>query len=214
MRRRLTWIFDLDNTLHDATPHVFPHLNRTMSAYLREHLRLDDQAASALRAHYWRTYGATLLGLMRHHGTDPTHFLRQTHDFPELERMVVARAGLRHTLRALHGRKIVFSNAPAHYVGAVLELLRVADLFDGLYAIEHTRFQPKPLAGGFRLIMARERLLPERTVLVEDTLQNLRTATRLGMRSVWVTRESRSPRWVDAKVTSVLALPAIAARLS
>ena len=35
MRRHLTWIFDLDNTLHDATPHIFPHINRSMTAYLR-----------------------------------------------------------------------------------------------------------------------------------------------------------------------------------
>ena len=26
------WIFDLDNTLHDATPHIFPHINRSMTA--------------------------------------------------------------------------------------------------------------------------------------------------------------------------------------
>jgi putative hydrolase of the HAD superfamily len=26
------WIFDLDNTLHDADPHIFPHLNRAQRA--------------------------------------------------------------------------------------------------------------------------------------------------------------------------------------
>ncbi len=35
-----TWIFDLDNTLHDADPHIFPHLNRSMTAYLETHLGL------------------------------------------------------------------------------------------------------------------------------------------------------------------------------
>ena len=28
------WIFDLDNTLHNATPHIFPHINSSMTAYL------------------------------------------------------------------------------------------------------------------------------------------------------------------------------------
>ncbi len=42
--------------------------------------------------------------------------------------------------------------------------------------------------------------------MVEDTLANLRTAKRLGMKTVWVTRESRSPSWVDVRVTSVGAL--------
>jgi len=25
------WIFDLDNTLHNARPHIFPHINRAMT---------------------------------------------------------------------------------------------------------------------------------------------------------------------------------------
>jgi putative hydrolase of the HAD superfamily len=213
MQKRLNWIFDLDNTLHDATPHIFPHLMRSITAYLREHLQLDDDAAGALRVRYYKIYGATLLGLMRHHNTDPKHFLRQTHQFPDLARMVLVQAGLRHALRRLRGRKILFSNAPEHYARAVLGLLRIADLFDAFYAVEHTRFQPKPSAGGFRLILAREGLIPGRTVLVEDSLQNLRAAHRLGMKTVWVTRETRAPRWIDAKVASVLTLPRLAATL-
>jgi putative hydrolase of the HAD superfamily len=130
MQKPLTWVFDLDNTLHDARPHIFPHLSRSMTAYLREHLTLDESAASALRIHYWRTYGATLLGLMRHHGTDPGHFLRETHQFPDLARMVIAEGGLKQALRRLRGRKILFSNAPQHYVKAVVNILRIAELFD------------------------------------------------------------------------------------
>lgn len=213
MQTRLTWIFDLDNTLHDATPHIFPHLNRSMTAYLREHLMLDEAQAGALRARYWKAYGATLIGLMRHHETDPEHFLRETHRFPDLARMVVTRAGLRQALRRLRGRKILFSNAPEHYARAVLGLLRIEDLFDELYAIEGTRFQPKPFSGGFRLILAREGLTATRSVLVEDTLQNLRAARRLGMKTVWVTRETRAPRWVDVKIASVLTLPRFAGML-
>jgi len=210
---KLTWIFDLDNTLHDARPHIFPHMSRSMTAYVREHLVLDEAAAAALRTHYWRTYGATLLGLMRHHGTDPRHFLWETHQFPDLARMVVFEAGLRHTLRRLPGRKILFSNAPQHYVKSVVNILRIAELFDGVYSVEDTRYQPKPSPAGFRLLLARERLAPERTVLIEDTLANLRTARRLGMKTVWVTREPRSPAWLDAKIVSVTALPRLASKL-
>ena len=84
MTTKLTWVFDLDNTLHNASPHIFPHINRSMTAYLQRHLQLTEEDAGKLRAHYWRSYGATLLGMMRHHGTDPEHFLRETHAFPDL----------------------------------------------------------------------------------------------------------------------------------
>ena len=73
MRAR-AWIFDLDNTLHNASPHIFPHLNRSMTEYLERHLDLDTEEAGRLRRHYWKRYGATLLGLMRHHAIDPTIF--------------------------------------------------------------------------------------------------------------------------------------------
>lgn len=208
--RKLTWIFDLDNTLHDASPHVFPHLNRSMTAYLREHLVLDEAQANALRMQYWRKYGATLLGLMRHHGTDPHHFLWHTHQFPELGRMVVADRAALAAIRRLPGRKILFSNAPAHYAEAVIGLIGLGSWFDAVYAIEHVRFEPKPAPGPFRRLLRAERVVPQRAVMVEDSLENLRTAKRLGMKTVWVTREARSPSWVDARVRSVGALRRLA----
>ena len=62
------WFFDLDNTLHDASHAAFGATNRAMTEYIVEHLGIDFDAASALRQHYWHHYGATLLGLVRHHG--------------------------------------------------------------------------------------------------------------------------------------------------
>ena len=201
-----TWIFDLDNTLHDARPHIFPHLNRSMTAYLQAALDLDEQAAGELRQHYWRRYGATLLGLMRHHGTDPGHFLSETHRFADLSSMIRKEPGLRHALLALRGRRIVFSNAPVHYARAVLKVLRVADLFDDVFSIEHTRFRPKPDAYGFLRLLRRNRLSARQCIMVEDMLENLRTAKKLGMRTVWVSREHNAPAFVDHTVRSVRAL--------
>ena len=104
-----TWIFDLDNTLHDARPHIFPHISRSMTDYVQTHLGIERPAAERVRVDYWQRYGATLIGLMRHHDVDPQHFLLETHDFPELGTMVVAARELRWTLRRLPGPKIVFS---------------------------------------------------------------------------------------------------------
>jgi putative hydrolase of the HAD superfamily len=201
------WIFDLDNTLHDANPHIFPHLNRSMTAYLERHLGLDAEGANALRIDYWRRYGATLLGLMRHHGVDPHHFLRETHQFAELERSVLRHPLLRSVLTRLPGRKLVFSNAPVHYSRAVLELLRVADLFDDVFTIEHTGFRPKPDPAGFLRLLRKHRLHPHRCVMVEDNLANLMAAKRLGMKTVWVEPGGRSRAHVDVTVPDLARLP-------
>lgn len=213
MVRAKSWIFDLDNTLHDATPHIFPHINRAMTAYLQTHLGLDENAAGELRRHYWTRYGATLIGLMRHHGTDPQHFLRETHRFENLERMVIREPLLRQVLARLPGRKFVFSNAPVHYSNAVLNALGVADLFSGVFSIEHTRYRPKPDCYGFLRLARSRHLRPRRCIMVEDTLDNLRTAKRLGMRTVWVTRAGRVPGFVDVAIRDVGKLPRALARL-
>ena len=66
-----TWLFDLDNTLHNASAHIFPQIHVSMMAYICRHLNVDEAEATRLRQTYWKRYGATLLGMMRHHGTDP-----------------------------------------------------------------------------------------------------------------------------------------------
>jgi putative hydrolase of the HAD superfamily len=207
MISRPLWIFDLDNTLHNATPHIFPHINRSMTAYLQQHLQLDEGAASALRMYYWQRYGATLSGLIRHHGTDPEHFLWHTHQFPALERMVLREPRLRHVLKALPGRKVVFSNAPQRYAQAVLKLLRIADLFDDVMAVEQTRFRPKPDSFGFMRLMKKHGVRAEQCVMVEDSLENLFAAKKLGMRTVWVNRGNKGAPYVDVKIRDVMELP-------
>jgi putative hydrolase of the HAD superfamily len=208
------WIFDLDNTLHNATPHIFPHINEAMTAYVQRALGLHLRAAAELRQQYWTRYGATLLGLMRHHGTEPRHFLWHTHQFPELERMLVREPLLRATLRRLPGRKFVFSNAPVHYSKAVLKGLAISDLFDAVFSIERTRFRPKPDAHGFLRLARANHLRLERCIMVEDTLANLRTAKKLGMKTVWVTRERRAPHFVDVKIASLSELRAALPQLA
>jgi putative hydrolase of the HAD superfamily len=207
------WIFDLDNTLHNATPHIFPHINRSMTAYLQQHLQLEEAAANELRMHYWQRYGATLSGLMRHHGTDPDHFLWHTHQFPDLDQLVLKVPQLRHILKALPGKKIVFSNAPQHYAHAMLKLLRITDLFEDVIAVEHTRYRPKPDRYGYMRILRRHRLRAAQCVMVEDSLENLRAAKKLGMRTVWVNSGSKGAPYVDVKIRDVMQLPKVLGRL-
>ena len=213
MKAGRVWLFDLDNTLHNATPHIFPHINRSMRQYIERHLGLDQQQATRLRQDYWVRYGATLLGLMRHHGTDPRHFLWETHQFPELKRMLVFAKPTLHMLRALPGRKIIFSNAPRHYTEAVLEMTGLDRCFSAVYSVENVHFQPKPMLAGFQTLLRAEHLDPRRCIMVEDSLPNLVTAKKLGMKTVWVSAGLRRSPFVDVKINSVLQLPGRCGRL-
>ena len=206
MSRRV-WLFDLDNTLHDASPHIFPHINRSMTEYIEHHLGVAAEEAARIRRDYWLRYGATLLGLVRHHGTDPRHFLHHTHQFPDLRRMVVVDKALRAALCRLPGRKIVFSNAPRAYAEQVLDIAGLRRCFDSVWTIERLRFQPKPQLAGFRRLLQRERLNPHDCIMVEESPANLVPAKRLGMKTVLIARAPGRPCHVDLRLESVLQLP-------
>jgi putative hydrolase of the HAD superfamily len=185
-----------------------------MTQYVQATLGCTPEEANRVRRDYWQRYGATLLGLMRLHGTDPQHFLHETHQFPDLARMLVRERQLRSTLRRLPGRRFVFSNAPVHYARAVLKALGVADLFDAVFSIERTRYRPKPDAHGFLRLTRANHLKARRCIMVEDTLVNLRTAKKLGMRTVWVSSEQRAPAYVDVKISKLSELKRVLAQLA
>lgn len=209
---RRVWIFDLDNTLHDARAEIFPAMHAQMNAYLRRHFAIDEEGANAMRRFFWERYGTTLKGLVRHYGHDPRRFIRETHEFPELASQVVGENALRHALARLAGRRLVFSNAPRHYVEEVLRALGVRRFFDAVYTIESTRYKPKPAFQGFRVLLRAHDLEAHRCALVDDALENLRAAKRLGMSTVWVSGERRRVPFVDLRVKSVTELPRLVLR--
>ena len=114
---------------------------------------------------------------------------------------------------ALPGRKIIFSNAPQQYTEAVLALTGIRRHFAAVYPVERFRFQPKPATAGFLHLLHKERLDPRACIMVEDSLPNLKTAKRLGMKTVWVSTCSRQPPYVDVKLASVVDLPKRLGRL-
>jgi putative hydrolase of the HAD superfamily len=154
-----------------------------------------DVGAHALRALYLRRYGATLLGLVRHHGVRAAHFLHDTHVLPELDSMAHGHAHDLAALGRLRGSKYVLTNAPRAYAERVLTAIGAAHHFDGVLAIEDmTMFgdlRPKPDARMLRWIAARLRVPPSRCVLVEDTLQHQKAAFSIGMTTVWMQRWTR-----------------------
>jgi putative hydrolase of the HAD superfamily len=209
---RRVWIFDLDNTLHDARVRIFPDMHRQINEYLQRTFGVDAAGADRMREKFWRSYGTTLNGLMRHHGEDPRQFLRETHTFPELADMVVHENALKHALARLGGTKLVFSNAPRHYVDEVLRAIGLGRYFDAVYSIEDARYRGKPALHGFHALLRKHHLDPHRCAFIDDSLENLRTGHRLGMTTVWVSSERRRVPFVDLRVASVIELPRLVFR--
>ncbi|MCW5613379.1 MAG: pyrimidine 5'-nucleotidase, partial [Rubrivivax sp.] len=225
--RPLVWLFDLDDTLHDASTATMPQLRESFGQYIQQHLQLSREESDALRSRYWQRYGATLLGLVRHHGVQAAHFLHHTHLLPGLEQRV---RGHRHDLAALArlsrlpGRRYILTNAPAAYAARVLDVLGIAHLFDGLVSIEDMhmfgQLRPKPDARMLRRLVARLRVAPSQCVLVEDTLVHQKAAHGLGMKTVWMQRwlpgrpwrHAGRPGYVTRRVRTLARLHALVER--
>jgi putative hydrolase of the HAD superfamily len=212
------WLFDLDNTLHNASHAAFRDINAYMTAYIVRELGVNEAEADALRRRYWLRYGATILGLIRHHGVNARHFLHHTHLLPGLEQQVHGHAHDFAALKQLPGRRYILTNAPRDYTARVLGVLGIARWFDGVIAIEDMHMfghlRPKPDARMLRRTAARLHVHPSRCVLVEDTLEHQKAARRVGMKTVWMqrwaraagaglwaaTRLKRRPAYVDRRI--------------
>lgn len=200
------WIFDLDDTLHNASAHIFPVMNHAMTQYIMNALDLDETTAHKMRHHYWRIYGATLKGLMRHHGTNPHHFLLETHRFLDLPERVIQVKRLRHMLKSLSGRKLVFTNAPRDYALRVLEIMGISDCFELIFSVESTKFHAKPSVRGFQILLKTIQAKAGDCIMLEDNLPALMTAKRLGMKTIWITKQLQKPNFVDYRLSGVLVL--------
>jgi putative hydrolase of the HAD superfamily len=194
------WFFDLDDTLHLAHRAMFGVIDRHMTDYLVEHLQVGRSQADLLRRQYWQRYGATLLGLIRHHNIRPDHFLAETHRFDVVPHLHIE-PGLQRRLQTLAGRKILLTNSPTDYANRVLHAMNLDGFFDHCCAIEsmqiHGQLRPKPSRALFRVLRHQHRLgAPRRgprPILVDDNLDNLKAAHAEGYVTILVaTRGSAS----------------------
>ncbi|MFU0842009.1 MAG: Pyrimidine 5'-nucleotidase [Burkholderia sp.] len=209
------WLIDLDDTLFNASAGMLRTIHLRMNRFMREHLGLTDEEASALRTAYWARYGATFLGLWRHEGVDPREFLFETHNF-DLRPFVTAKGNPVEAIRALRGIKVLFTNGPRIYADGVLRALGAVHAFDAAVTANDMRllgeWRPKPDALMMLKICKRFAVSPHDAALVDDSPMNLRCAHRAGLKTVLCTGYrrrggTRAPRrpylFIDRQVTHI-----------
>lgn len=187
-----TWVFDLDNTLYPSDAAVMSQVDRKMTEYVALQLGLNPAQAHKVQKDYWREYGTTLNGLMAN-GQVPNgrDFLDFVHDIdlsvvdpdPELARRI----------RALPGRRYVYTNGSMKHAENVCDRLGIADCFHDLFDVEAADFQPKPHRSGFERFVSRFDVKAPESAFFEDSIRNLKTAHELGWTTILV-RARPGPR--------------------
>ncbi len=179
-----TWIFDLDQTLYPHEAEVMALVEGKMTAFVARETGMPMAEAYALQKRYLSEHGTTLAGLMAYHNIDPYAFLNEVHDVsldnlhpdPELNGLI----------KAMRGRKLVFTNGDSRHAVRILEKLDMTDLFEGVFHLEHANFIPKPNLVTFEKMMRAHRVDPRTAAFFEDSPKNLKPAHGLGMKTILV----------------------------
>lgn len=178
------WVFDLDNTLYPPAVRLFDQIEVRMTDWVMSAIGVSRAEADRLRSHYWRSYGTTLAGLMAEHGVDPDPYLVDVHDisFDALTPDPVLAAHI----RALPGRKIVYTNGSAPYAQRVIAARGLSGLFDAVYGVEHAGYRPKPERAAFETVFAIDGLHAPTAAMFEDDARNLAAPHAMGMRTIHI----------------------------
>ncbi|HUH50189.1 MAG TPA: pyrimidine 5'-nucleotidase [Mycoplana sp.] len=190
------WVFDLDNTLYPHHINLFAQIDRNMTSYVATLLGLSREEARAIQKRYYLEHGTTLQGLMIHHGIDPSVFLEMAHaiDYGVLP----PDPQLGEAIRALPGRKFIFTNGSVRHAEMTARALGILDHFDDIFDIVAAEYVPKPAGSTYDKFMALHRVDTAHAAMFEDLPRNLLVPKALGMKTVLLMPRDDSHEFGDA----------------
>ena len=194
-------LFDLDNTLYPPEKDLFSLIDVRINRYMEEIICIAPTEVDGLRRRYWRDYGATLQGLIRHFDVDAEDYLDYVHDVDVAGRLVPD-PELKAALCRLPIARYIFTNGSRGHAERVLTALGVEGTFEEIFDIRIANYQPKPNPDPYHSVLRHLGLQAQNCVMVEDSCDNLATAKRLGMTTVLVGEQPIQDPAVDHQVTS------------
>lgn len=189
------WVFDLDNTLYPHHTNLFAQIDVKMTAYVSELLRLSREDARVLQKELYKEYGTTLNGLMTLHGIDPDDFLQKVHDIDYS--WVKPAPELGEAIRALPGRKFIFTNGDRGHAERTARQLGILDDFDDIFDIVAAGLTPKPARKTYDRFVELHGVVGPNAVMFEDLARNLSVPKALGMTTVLIVPNNFEPTFSE-----------------
>ena len=178
------WLFDLDNTLYSGDTKVFDQVDKKMSKFISEKLKVSEEEAKKIQKNYFHEYNTTLNGMIKNHNIDANEFLEFVHDV-NLD-FLKKDEFLENQINRLNGKKIIFTNGSKAHAANVTKKIGIDKLFDGVFDIVDSDFYPKPSMRPYKKIIENYNIEPEYCIFFEDIARNLKPAHELGMKTVWI----------------------------
>jgi putative hydrolase of the HAD superfamily len=178
------WIFDLDNTLYSGKTKVFEQVDKKMTKYISEKLKVSVIEAKKIQKNYFHQYNTTLNGMIKNHKIDADEFLEFVHDVDLnfLEKDLK----LSNEIKKLNGKKIIFTNGSRKHALNVTKRIGVDQHFDDIFDIVDSEFFPKPAKKPYKKLVKKHKIDPNLCVFIEDIARNLKPAYEMGMQTIWI----------------------------
>ncbi|MDC0205502.1 pyrimidine 5'-nucleotidase [Pelagibacteraceae bacterium] len=201
------WLFDLDNTLYSGQTKVFEQVDKKMSKYISEKLKVDMKEAKEIQKSYFYKYNTTLNGMIKNHKIDADEFLDFVHDIDVdfLKKDI----NLAQELEKLDGKKIIFTNGSRKHAINITQRIGVDQYFDDIFDIVDSEFIPKPAIEPYKKLVEKHKIDPKLCVFIEDIARNLKPAYEMGMKTIWIendepwAKEFSDSNFIDYKTNNL-----------
>ena len=184
-----TWIFDLDNTLYPPKENIFSQIDKKMTTFISENLKISHEEAFNIQKQNFIDHGTTLAGFMNTGNSkiNPDKFLEYVHDI-NLNSLKEDNK-LRKILLMLPGKKYIFTNGTKKHAENVLKKLNLENIFQSIFGIKEANYLPKPNIETYNLFLKINNIDPKTSIMFEDMGRNLIPAKELGMTTVLLERK-------------------------
>ena len=200
------WIFDLDNTIYDPESKIFDQIDLRMKKFISSRLNISQEKAFKIQKKFYKEYGTTLSGLMKHYQIQPDEFLKFVHDV-DLSKLKKC-SSLFNEIKQLPGRKMIYTNGDQDYAKKVLNSLGVESLFEYILDITKSKYIPKPSVEPLITYLKKNKIKTQTCVYFEDLEKNLENAHKYGITTVHIMdknikKESHQP-YIDYRFKNIL----------
>ncbi|MFT7682553.1 MAG: putative hydrolase of the HAD superfamily [Moritella dasanensis] len=192
-----TYLFDLDDTLYCPSLGILKQVESRMHQFIANALSLSLPEATVLSNHYYKQYGGTVKGLVKHHDISRDDFIHYCHDVDMTALKV--QPNIIKQINQLSGRKIIYTNSPKYYAKKILHELALIDSFDAIFSLEDANYELKPHKASYQQLCETHAINSRKTVFFDDQLRNLKPAKALGMTTVWVSGSEQVVTDLDYK---------------
>ena len=200
------WIFDLDNTLYSYKTKIFDQIDERMKLFISKKLNISFEKAFTLQKKFYKEYGTTLYGLMKHYNFQPKEFLNFVHDV-NLDK-ITKNKNLFENIKNLPGEKIIYTNGDENYARRVLKKLGIHKLFSYILDIERSNYIPKPIIDPLISFLEEKRINLNNCVYFEDLEKNLENAHKYGITTVHIedkiNKKKTTQPFIDFRFKSIL----------